>query len=65
MTKRIEIHSGPDRLGRYMYTMFWPDNYFPGHPDGEYIERERAQVFHTTLPDWYKKEKGVRDGKDD
>ena len=65
MEKRIEIHSGPDSLGRYIYTLLWMDNYFPGHPDGEYVERERAQVFHAKLPDWYKIEKEVSDGKDD
>lgn len=49
---RVEIHSGPDALGRYHYTLFWLANYHPGHPDGEYGWRERAQEFFAELPAW-------------
>ena len=47
---RIEIHSGPDRQGRYFHTRFWMADYHPGHPDGEYRRAERAQVFNAPLP---------------
>jgi len=43
---RIEYHSKPDSLGRCRFTLYWLDNYFPGHPEGEYIERERGQCFY-------------------
>lgn len=51
-TRRVEIHSGPDSRGRYVYTLFWWD-YHPGDKvagiqPGEY--RERGQVFHAPLP---------------
>lgn len=47
---RIEVHSGPDRLGRYSHTRFWMTDYTPGHPDGEYKLREVGQVFFCELP---------------
>lgn len=52
MAERIEIHSGPDRLNRYVYSLYWMADYHPGHPDGEYKRRERGQYFHAQLPDW-------------
>jgi hypothetical protein len=42
---RCVIHSGPDRQGRYQYTLFWMADYHPGHPDGEHRLAERGQVF--------------------
>lgn len=52
--KRVEIHSGPDELGRYHYTLFWMADYHPGDPRGEHRYSERGQVFHAPLPGWYK-----------
>ena len=46
----IKIFSGPDSRGRYGYFLLWKDNYFPGHPEGEYVERLRGQAFHGLLP---------------
>jgi hypothetical protein len=46
---RIEIHSGPDSLGRYSYTLFWMADYHPGHPDGEHRIAERGQCFFAPL----------------
>jgi hypothetical protein len=43
--KRIELHKGPDSLGRYSYSKHWWTDYHPGHPDGEYGWRERGQNF--------------------
>lgn len=51
MTRRIEIHSGPDRLGRYSYTLYWIATYHPGDPKGEHRVAERGQSFHGPLPD--------------
>jgi hypothetical protein len=47
---RVEIHSGPDGQGRYIYTLYWWVDYCPGHPDGERVPRERGQVYHAKLP---------------
>ena len=41
---RVEIISGPDRLGRYMWFTYWMAGYHPGHPDGEHRWAERGQV---------------------
>lgn len=57
---RIEIHSGPDAMGRYRYTMFWMAKYHPGDPRGEHRWAERAQEFHAPLPEWFKKTSAVR-----
>lgn len=46
---RGEIHSGPDSLGRYSYTLYWMADYHPGHPEGEYRRAERGQCFFTQL----------------
>lgn len=48
--KRIEVHSGPDEQGRYVYTLFWMADYHPGHPLGEHRLAERAQIFKAPLP---------------
>jgi hypothetical protein len=48
--ERIEIHSGPDRLGRHTWTGYWAVTYTPGHPDGEHVPRERGRVFFCRLP---------------
>lgn len=48
-TRRIELTSGPDELGRYHFTLYWMADYHPGHPDGEYATRERGQCFFATL----------------
>ncbi len=50
---RLEIHSGPDNLDRYFYTLCWMADYHIGHPDGEHRRAERGQVFHGTIPEKY------------
>lgn len=52
---RGELLKGPDQHGRYSYFLYWLDNYFPGHPEGEYVERERGQVFFGVPPKDIKK----------
>ena len=47
---RIEIHSGPDKHGRFFHTRFGMTDYKPGHPDGEHKIREIGQVFFSDLP---------------
>jgi hypothetical protein len=47
---RVEVHSGPDSLGRYSYTLFWEADYHPGHPEGENRRAERGQCFFGPLP---------------
>lgn len=42
---RIEYHSKSDSLGRCSFSLHWMADYHPGHPDGEYQRRERAQTF--------------------
>jgi len=42
---RIEYHSGSDSLGRCHFSLHWMTDYTPGHPDGEYVRRERGQHF--------------------
>lgn len=42
---RIEYHSQPDDLGRCEFTLFWMDDYHPGHPLGENRTAERGQCF--------------------
>lgn len=39
-----------DSRGRWHYSLHWTDNYFPGHPEGEYVERERGQHFFGVPP---------------
>jgi len=36
LNMRGENHSGPDSLGRCVFTLFWLANYHPGDPRGEY-----------------------------
>ncbi len=48
---RIKIHSGPDALNRYHYTLYWIADYHPGDPRGEYRIAERGQNFHAQLPE--------------
>ena len=47
----VEIVSGPDSRGRYMYRLCWTDSYCPGHPEGEYEIRERSQTRIGPLPE--------------
>ena len=47
---RIEIYEGPDSHGRFHYALFWWTDYTPGHPDGEYVRRERGQHFFGVPP---------------
>jgi hypothetical protein len=64
---KIEIHSGPDSLGRYLYTKRWEVENHPycltcgASPDSNCscfnTRRDRAQVFHGQPP------KGDLDGK--
>ncbi len=42
---RGEIIGGPDSRGAFTYFLYWMDDYFPGHPEGEYVIRERGQIF--------------------
>lgn len=63
-TTRIEIFSGPDRLGRYGHFLFWhePDPCYcltcgadPSRGCACYGRRtERGQVFNVPLPEWAK-----------
>jgi hypothetical protein len=46
MNTRIEYHGPLDVFGRCHFSLHWMDSYFPGHPDGEHIVRERGQHFH-------------------
>ena len=48
---RIEIYEGPDRQGKYAFGLFWMADYHPGHPEGEYVRRERGQMFRSVLPE--------------
>lgn len=45
MQTRIEYHTNSDRMGRCHFSLYWWDDYFPGHPEGEHVERERRQSF--------------------
>lgn len=45
--KRIEYHSKLDSKGRCSFTIYMSNGgYSPGHPDGEYVERECGQCFY-------------------
>lgn len=46
MSARLDYHSNSDQTGRCAFTLCWPVTYSPGHPEGEYIPRERAQCYH-------------------
>lgn len=46
MKTRIEYHGKSDKEGRSHFSLHWMDDYFPGHPDGEHVLRERGQHFH-------------------
>ena len=50
---RIELHEGPDQLGRYSWALFWMADYHPGHPDGENRIAERGQHRFGVIPDKY------------
>ena len=52
--RRIEVTSGPDDKGRCHYTLFWWADYTPGHPEGEYVRRERAQCFFSVIPEAFR-----------
>lgn len=41
---RAKVFAGPDREGNYSWLIYWWDDYFPGHPEGEHVWRERGQV---------------------
>ena len=51
MNKRIEVYTGPDRFNRYSHARFWVTDYCAGHPEGEYVRRERGQHFFSQLPE--------------
>jgi hypothetical protein len=43
---RIELFKGPDDLGRYSYTLYWMQMYYPRWPDNmKPAWRKRAQCF--------------------
>lgn len=46
MKSRIEYHGPTDRNGRCHFSLRWSDDYFPGHPEGEHVRRERGQQYH-------------------
>lgn len=53
---KIEIHEGPDGLGRYRYTLYWMADW----PPNTFHEKDfdgkpywRGQVFHAPLPEGY------------
>jgi len=52
MQTRIEYHSSSDQKGRCHFSLFWADTYFPGHPEGELVERERGQNFYADPRDY-------------
>ena len=54
MYTRAEIYEGPNKHGEYHYALFWMTTYHPGHPDGEYVLRERGQHFLAQFPNWAK-----------
>jgi hypothetical protein len=45
--RRIEYEPGAksDSQGRCHFTLFWWAQYHPGHPEGEFGQRERAQCY--------------------
>jgi len=45
MNTRIEYHGPLDKDNRCRFSLHWMDNYFPGHPEGEDVRRERGQHF--------------------
>ncbi len=47
---RGEIHSSPNKEGKYSHTRFWMADYHPGHPEGEDRWAERGQCFLAELP---------------
>lgn len=46
MDTQIEYHGPTDTHGRCHFSLRWIDDYFPGHPEGEHVRRERGQQFH-------------------
>ena len=50
--ERIEYRSKTDKWGRCSFTLYWMADYTPGHPEGEYVRRERAQCFHADPLDY-------------
>lgn len=46
MDTQIEYHGPTDTHGRCHFSLRWIDDYFPGHPEGEHVRRERGQHFH-------------------
>lgn len=50
----ITVEQGPDGQGRYCFTLQWPVDYIPGHPDGEHGDHMRGQCFHAPIPDRFK-----------
>lgn len=56
--RRCEIQSGPDKEGRYRFTLYWTADYHPGHPEGEHRRAERGQCFHAALPECATSPKG-------
>jgi len=52
---RIEIISGPDGLGRSLFTATWDADYFLGDPNGEHRKGRKAQVFFTNVKEFKKR----------
>ena len=46
MDTQIEYHGPTDTHGRCHFSLRWIDDYFPGHPEGEHVRRERGQQFN-------------------
>jgi hypothetical protein len=49
---RGEIISGPDKMGRYTFFLYWMADYHPGDPQGEYRHAERGQIFFADPNEW-------------
>ena len=49
MDTQIEYHGPTDTHGRCHFSLRWIDDYFPGHPEGEHVRRERGQHFHAEV----------------
>lgn len=51
---RVEVYSDPDARGRCHFAIMWVSDYHPGHPDGEYVTRERGQHYFGVPRDRFK-----------
>jgi hypothetical protein len=54
---KIEILGKPDTQGRISHMRYWMTDYCPGHPEGEYVVREKGQMLFSVLPEEIKQMK--------